>query len=342
MQRTHGTRAVGADPRCGEAKGRVWAGGVPRHLTRPLQSHTRRVWCRSSAACAAHFLGFLALLCHGGTEHPVAPCGHPGLGAAAAFPASPRQPHQKQRAEREGKSQLRLPKEQEKHREEPSLALLFPHATNKQSTKHGKQPRAAFGTKWVLRPRKQQWGQNPLVCKRGLGPVWAAVERSRMRPSGLMMRCMGREGSPGDPQTRSLVHGWDHDRAPAPAPGVLLGTETPEEIHRVNCNSRGHPGAHFVPRSLATSVRVRGRFAPAWQLAGGQRGPWGLGNLLQQGPGSQSRQPLTCRPHRADAEGKMHGRFMQHHQKIHPAKSCYSAPRNTAVFPLFSCFVIKC
>lgn len=46
-----------------------------------------------------------------------------------------------------------------------------------------------------------------------------------------MMRCMGREGSPGDPQTRSLVHGWDHDRAPAPAPGVLLGTETPEEIH---------------------------------------------------------------------------------------------------------------
>lgn len=110
-------------------------GGVPRHLTRPLQSHTRRVWCRSSAACAAHFLGFLALLCHGGTEHPVAPCGHPGLGAAAAFPASPRQPHQKQGAEREGKSQLRLPKEQEKHREEPSLALLFPHATNKQSTK---------------------------------------------------------------------------------------------------------------------------------------------------------------------------------------------------------------
>lgn len=105
-----------------------------------------------------------------------------------------------------------------------SLTLQINKARNKQ-------PRAAFGTKWVLRPRKQQWGQNPLVCKRGPGPVWEAVERSRMRPSGLMMRCMGREGSPGDPQTRSLVHGRDHDCAPAPAPVVLLGTETPEEIH---------------------------------------------------------------------------------------------------------------
>lgn len=162
--------AVGADPRCGEAKGRVWAGGCPD--TSPGLSKATREGFGVAPPLPEPHSSLVSLPCSAAGApstlwHPAGTALPPGLGAAAAFPASPRQPHQKQRAEREGKSQLRLPKEQEKHREEPSLALLFPHATNKQSTKCGKQPRAALGTKWVLRPRKHSSGARILWCVKG-------------------------------------------------------------------------------------------------------------------------------------------------------------------------------
>lgn len=170
---------------------------------------------------------------------------------------------------------------------------------------------------------------------------------------------MGREGSPGDPQTRSCRHHTQPGAQPGPGPRScfshrgFLGTQTLEEIHRVNCNSRGHPGARLVPRSLATSIRVRGRFAPAWQLAGGSEVPGGLetcsGRDLgpkagRPSPAGRAGQMLGFVPEqsaRGKSRDKMHGRFMQHRQKINSAKSCYSTSRNMGVFPFILLFCYK-